>query len=197
MPGDNLGLRLSTVSYDGNHPCPIDNFAHLYATNIINDSINWNRISGTIIADSAYTFLCIGNFFDDLHTDTLHYTCDSCINLECYYYFDDICLSTDSNLCNGGLDSLPCNVRINENTFIDGIITFPNPTSQLLTISFSENQEAEIRLIDVLGNELLSRTMIDKRDCVLNISSISSGYYLLQIINKRNGANYLKRIIKI
>lgn len=114
MPSNNIGLRLSTVAYNSSSPAPIDNFAHLNYSTILNDSINWTRVSGSLIADASYNYLVLGNFFNNSNTDTMHYNCGSCINSASYYYIDDICLSIDSALCNGGIDVMPCVVSVNE-----------------------------------------------------------------------------------
>jgi hypothetical protein len=197
MPANNIGLRLSTVPYSSSSPCPIDNWAHIHSTNVINDSINWNRISGSLIADSTYNYIIIGNFFDDLNTDTLHYTCGTCLNYNSYYYVDDVCLSTDSILCNGGIDNIPCNVGISEYIPEMEVSVLPNPTTELLRIKFNEKLKGDINLIDFMGNTILKSVIFDKMDYTLNISSVSSGYYILQIVNKRNGKLSIKKILKI
>ena len=197
MPSNGIGLRLSTIPYNPNNPCPIDNFSHLFSVAIINDTINWNRISGSIVADSAYNYLIVGNFFDDANTDTLHYSCDSCLNALSYYYVDDVCLSTDSLLCNGGIDNIPCNVGIYESNY--GMVSnvYPNPASDLLKIIFSGIEDIELNLTDLLGNMILRSKVINKKNCTLNLSPVSRGCYLLQIYNKRNGKSSIKKIIKI
>lgn len=127
LPSNNIGLRLSTVSFNGNQPTPIDNFAHLYSSAIIGDSLNWQRISGSILADSAYEYVILGNFFDDTNTDTMQYSCGWCFNSESYYFIDDICISSDSLLANGGLDALSCTTSLDEMTLGEEISIFPNP----------------------------------------------------------------------
>ncbi|MEJ7610756.1 MAG: T9SS type A sorting domain-containing protein [Ferruginibacter sp.] len=103
MPSNNIGIRLSNIPYTPTSPAPIDNFVHLRSIDVINDSINWIHISGSIIANSAYQYLSIGNFFNDQNTDTIHYSCGSCTNAASYYLVDDICVSTDSATCNVGI----------------------------------------------------------------------------------------------
>ena len=114
MPSNNIGLRLSTVEYNPSSPAPIDNFAHLNSSTVITDSVNWIRISGSVIADSAYKYVILGNFFDDTNTDTMQYSCGTCLNVQSYYLFDDVCVSTDSLLCNGGIDVISCTVSVQE-----------------------------------------------------------------------------------
>lgn len=94
-PSNNVGMRLSTVSFSPSNPAPIDNFAHLYSNAIISDTANWVQVSGSIVADSTYQYLMLGNFFDDAHTDTLTQT----FNSGSYYLIDDVCVSADVNTC--------------------------------------------------------------------------------------------------
>jgi hypothetical protein len=88
IASNNLGLRFWThIPYELDYPTLLDNFAHIYSTEFISDSINWTTISGSFIADSSYTHLTIGNHFNNANTDTL--------NLSpgwngAYYYFDAV-----------------------------------------------------------------------------------------------------------
>jgi hypothetical protein len=193
MPSNGIGLRLSTVAYSTSNPCPIDNFTHLYSTAIINDSINWLRISGSIIADSAYTYFIIGNFLDDAHTDTLHYTCDSCLNEASYYYVDDVCLSIDSLLCNGGIDNIPCNVGITENVSVNGVNIFPNPISDKINITGKINELIEFVLYDFTGRKTLQQFFTNSTS--VNTEQLAKGIYLYEVRNK-NGVVKKGKIVK-
>lgn len=91
---NNVGIKFSTVSYQNyagnvNTPSPaVNNFAHIYSPSIISDTLNWTAIEGTFTADSAYTYIIIGNFFDINNTDTL--IMDSSNYCKAYYYIDDV-----------------------------------------------------------------------------------------------------------
>jgi len=192
MPSNGIGLRLSTVAYDGNNPCPIDNFAHLYSTAVINDSINWTRITSSVVADSAYNYIIIGNFLDDMTIDTMHYTCDSCLNYLSYYYVDDVCLSTDSLFCNGGIDLIPCNVGINE-IKSPPFNVYPNPLNDKLNISTNNNGLSEIILYDMSLRILLRHEFMNS--ITLNIGQLAKGVYLYQVRNK-NGVIKKGKVVK-
>ena len=73
------------------------NYAHINSTAIITDSVGWTTISGTFMADSAYQFIYVGNFYGDDETQFV------IMNLAgdqfAYYYVDEICLSTVSGYC--------------------------------------------------------------------------------------------------
>lgn len=186
MPSNKLGVRLSTISYNGNNAAPIDNFAHLYTTEIINDSINWHQISGSIIADSAYDYLILGNFFDDAHTDTMHFNCNSCLNYMSSYYLDDICLSTDSLLCNGGIDLLPCSIGMNEFVFDKVINVFPNPVEDLLQIQLIQNKTvAEIKIYNLFG-QIIIKTTLTGIESSIDISGLQNGVYIIEVATTSN-----------
>lgn len=197
MPSNGIGMRFSSVSYNPGTPCPIDNFAHLYSPTIINDSINWIRISGSIIADSAYQYLILGNFFDDANTDTMQYSCGSCFNSESYYFIEDICVSTDSLLCNGGIDVLSCAVFVLDTISNEKVSVFPNPAYNFITVLSQNNFRAEILLCDVFGKVVYSEKVNSANNLKINLSSFSSGIYVLKIVDESEKISICKKIIKL
>lgn len=171
-----IGCRFSTIPYDSCCPPPINNWAHLYTDSIITDSVNWIKIKGSIIADSTYQYLIIGNFFDDAHTDTL--------NLrpwphEAYYYFDDVCVTTDSVYNENWTGVLYHNKE-------DKIQIFPNPIIDgNLNIEQIENSIMEIKLYDAIGKIAFKITIVsDDKRITIDLSSIANGYYIISIQSK-------------
>lgn len=72
MASNKIGALFSTIAYDDTlNPSPVLNFAHVYEDSIITDTTNWVHLHWNFVADSAYHYLIIGNFFDDSQTDTL------------------------------------------------------------------------------------------------------------------------------
>ena len=71
MASNKLGAKFSTVSYSYSNPIQINNFAHVYSDSVIKDTTSWTLIKGEFTADSAYQYISIGNFFDDINTDTI------------------------------------------------------------------------------------------------------------------------------
>lgn len=69
---DNVGMLLTTTSnaWQGisGPPFGFRNFAHLRTQNPVADTLAWTLVEGTIVADSAYTHLVLGNFFTDALT---------------------------------------------------------------------------------------------------------------------------------
>ncbi len=102
-----LGMKFFTQDLtDGNGytfinslPPPfINNLSAVYASNVITDSIGWQTIRGSFIADSAYNTFLIGNFFEMGNVDSLMLSSayPTCLS---YYYIDDVCVSADSLYC--------------------------------------------------------------------------------------------------
>lgn len=182
MPSNNIGIKLSTIPYSSNNPTPIDNFAHLHSETVITDSINWSRISGSIIADSAYNYLVIGNFYSNENTDTTNYNCSNCFNSGSYYLVDDVCVSTDSLLCNGGIELLPCIVSVEENNLKNRINIYPNPASDYITIN-TENQQSpfDITIYNTMGQKLYHEKNIHNSNQKIDVSQYNTNLLIIKI----------------
>ena len=181
-PSNNIGLRLSTLPYSASSPAPIDNFSHLRSVSIISDTANWVRISGSIVADSAYSYLILGNFYDDANTDTITLNCGICINNYSYYLIDDVCVSTDSLLCNGGIDILPCTVSIEENSFENQISIYPNPANDFINITnATQLSPLTISIYNTIGQILYTQQNSNSNNLQIDISNYNSGLLFIKI----------------
>jgi hypothetical protein len=176
-----LGMLLSTFKYDLNNLPPNNNFSQFYSDSIITDSVGWTTIKGSFIADSAYTFLTIGNFFDNQHTDTIRYWYINGNNeLVAYYFIDDICITTD----NAGCDfSTYINTPSSENPFL----VFPNPVSNALTIKTKFIGINSIQLFNVDGQNVFRQKYVQTNETIkVDTNHLANGIYLLQINSGQN-----------
>jgi hypothetical protein len=190
-PSNNIGMRLSTIPFNSTNPTPVDNFAHLRSVSIVTDTANWVRISGSIVADSAYNYLILGNFYDDANTDTLTQTCGTCQNVASYYLVDDVCVSTDSTLCNGGVDLLPCNVSVEEYGFENQINIYPNPANDLINITKEhEVKDINISIYNSLGQTLYTEKKINSNNKQIDIGSYNNGLLFIKIESDNNQFTY-------
>ncbi|HAD33632.1 MAG TPA: hypothetical protein DCF44_03915 [Chitinophagaceae bacterium] len=171
-----IGARFSTVPangsdnpYPGTNPFPIDNFAHIYTNTIINDTMNWVKIQGTFLADSAYEYLMIGNFFDDSNTDTIY----RANGVRSYYFVDEICVSTSSNTCNQISNS------ITKYKSSDIIEIFPNPATSFLIID-CKGMALNKMFIYNSFNEILSSSTFDNK-LQIDLSQFPNGVYFLKV----------------
>jgi hypothetical protein len=187
---NNACLRLSTVANNSTTPAPIDNFAHLRSVSIINDTANWTRISGSIIADSSYDYLMLGNFYDDVSTDTLTMNCTNCLNIYSYYLFDNVCVSTDSLFCNGGIDALPCSVSVSELTNDNLFSVYPNPANSFCTIRSTVLEPFNVNIYNSLGQKTYCKNKISSNDLELDFTNYNKGIYYIHITTPDSQSTY-------
>ena len=158
---NNLGFRFSAQSYSETNPAPIDNFSHYHTDAIITDKDVWTKVSGFFVADSAYVFLMIGNFYNDANTDTIE-----CASVA-YYYIDDICVTTDS-LYNEHWSSL---LSLNATK---SIRVYPSPATSFLFVE-SEAQ-CSVSVFYATGQLAVTDSSLSSGDAV-DISRLPSGLY--------------------
>lgn len=85
-----------------------------------------------------------------------------------------LCLSTTSALAQDGKQTS----KVQEST-IEGLSVYPNPaTGDRIYITTKSNDDKEITIFDVLGKKVLQTILSSKE---LNISSLTSGVYIIQI----------------
>lgn len=89
-----LGIKFSNSRY---HSADlVNNSSHFWTDEVVEETESWLVFEGTFLADSAYEYLHLGNFFDDEFTSYLD---DIGIGTKiAYYYFDDIEVVQVSNV---------------------------------------------------------------------------------------------------
>ncbi len=180
---NNIGVRFFNTSFSLTDPAPIDNFAHFYTTDLITDTAEWVHLSGSFIADSAYTHFAIGNFFDDNNTDTMQLAQYA---IRAYYFIDNIYIAKDS---------LPVFVnKESKKTNDNDILIFPNPTDSFLNLKSINYQMNSFSIIDLFGEEIIYEQVKDTH-ARTDLSSLKSGIYLLKI--QTNEKIIIKKIKKI
>ena len=176
---NHIGAMFSTVPYSVPfNPSPITNNPPIYTDSIITDTLGWTKIFGSFIADSAYKYIIIGNFFDDNNTDTLIMNSDTNC-LFSYYYLDDVCVSTDSVLCAIG-------IGIEETNWQNIVQIYPNPFNSSSTIIIKgENNLQDVALYDLIGrkqNIAIIKTFSNNEiEIKIDRGNLPQGIYLLQI----------------
>lgn len=118
-----MGMFLSVDRYVNDQK---EYFQNLYATpqireeNVITESEGWYLISDTLIADSAYEYLTIGNFYDDTNPAFIRLY-QSVINPHystSYYYIDDVSIRATGNaidfnyVCDNSCAPITCTFQV-------------------------------------------------------------------------------------
>jgi hypothetical protein len=150
--------------------------------NIITSRTSWVKVSGTFIADSAYHFITIGNFKDDLNTDSLFVPGGGMLTSDYdygYYYIDDVCVSTDSSTCTyaTGIQELPrSDFRL-----------YPNPASQSATLEFNNptKQNCTLTLYDSYGKLVQTISGITADKVEIERKNLSNGLYYFQLYSDK------------
>lgn len=175
-----IGIQFSTIEYSPSNPSPINNFAHVWSDSIITDTLNWSVIKGSFVADSNYTYLSLGNFFDKPFIDSIVYG----TNFGAYYYFDDVCVSIDSTLCYQ-------NVGVNEYyKQLLNVSVYPNPIVNYVTIENIKNSTPySVSIFNSLGQIIYKEEMLNGIN-IINTEKFSRGLLTIEIQSENKKSHY-------
>jgi len=174
LASDHLGVLFTTYdrhwTWGDPYPAAI-NEAHILYPQILSDTVGWTFVSGSFVADSAYTYLMVGNFFSNALTDTLHYNPDvPGWGQYSYVLVDAVCVSSRPDGCESsqGVGDLGG----------DGPIVYPNPASNVLVIGNSMGRDVVV--LNMLGQHVWSGRVNTERYTV-DVASWARGTYTLQM----------------
>lgn len=163
---NNIGVKFTKVKQIAT---PINNTAHIFSNVVITDTVNWTKISGSFVADSSYSYIMFGNFFDNTNSIISN---DGNGNIA-YYYIDEICVSTDSLYAENYITT----GFVEHNHSMD-IKIFPNPANSDFEISGIEKNEI-IKVFDNLGNLKFKESNVGIKKLKINCESWNSGLYFV------------------
>jgi hypothetical protein len=124
---------------------------------------SWTFVSFTFTADSSYSYVTIGNFYDDANTLTQPIPTGNWP--KAYYFFDDITLSVATGL------SEASDVQVN---------VYPVPFADHLNVEVSNSTDVQVLLFDVVGKQVLMQDLsVSSR---IGTSGLSKGIYHYQLI---------------
>lgn len=174
LASSHLGMRFTTYDRQwiwGNpYPAPL-NEAHILYPEILNDTVEWTLVSGTFVADSAYTNLMLGNFFSNSLVDTIHLAVLA-PNWDVYGYtlVDDVCVSPTPDGCELGQGV--------EEVGSATPFVFPNPAKDAILIKNAAGSGGVV--MDMLGRRVWSDRVHDDQFTV-HVGSWARGAYVLQV----------------
>ncbi|WP_299384414.1 T9SS type A sorting domain-containing protein [uncultured Lacinutrix sp.] len=85
-------------------------------------------------------------------------------------------------------------LSVDENELLNNVSFYPNPTNNQIEISNPKQLSLDISLYNVLGKKVLEANTVSLRNQTLNLSSLNSGVYLVEI--KAEGKSITKKLIK-
>lgn len=180
LASNNVGLlcRMDSVAQGfgnggwGDFP----NHAHVNSTTIITDSVGWTTVAGSFMADSAYRFLYVGNFYGDDQTQFV--VMNAAGDQVAYYYVDDICLSPTPGYC-------PEAVGLQEyDGLFQPVATWLGMSNSILIHDLPSGETYALDLYELTGR-LVARENVtatsDPTPWVVRDQPMSQGIFILRI----------------
>jgi hypothetical protein len=144
------------------------NYAHLHSTAIISDTADWTLVSGSFVADSAYQYLVLGNFFSNALTDTLHIIPGN--SLAAYYFLDGVCVRKTGQ---------PCEFTTGiAEPDLEGPFVWPNPASELVWLRAGAGTAWQV--FDATGR-LMAAGVSATELLVIPVQQWAPGEYVLRL----------------
>jgi hypothetical protein len=170
-----IGLLLSDnpITSTNLQPLPfvpqISSLAGLY----LSDTLGWMEISGIYTALGGERFVTIGNFKDDVSTDTLVLLNSS--DPQAYYYVDDVTV----------IDCADTGTSVNEMQVDYQLKLYPNPSNGNIKLEyhFPDNETGLLKIYDVTG-KAVKQYSLHSKDRLLNINAteLQAGVYYYSIL---------------
>ncbi len=178
---NNIGMKFFTYSFPSplisNNLPFVNNFSQINLDDVITDTLSWTKISGSFIADSAYTHFLIGRFYDNANSNFMCLDSSNINNRWSYYFVDNICISTDSNTCNLVTKKLEI---INENT----AKIFPNPAGGKTNIENVPFGNYVLRIYSLYGTIIYERFIeVNNKQYEITIPDNFNGMFYIEIQN--------------
>jgi len=183
LASNKLGALFTTHEIDNYSLLPSINYAQVYTDSVITDTAGWFCVSGSFIADSAYAYMTIGNFFDDSHTIRQPLNGNATY---AWYFIDDVYLSIDDD------------ESVNDIESTNPFFLYPNPTNGSFTIhqdNFTIKPISYFKIIDTTGKTVYesTQTTMLRNDLVLDLNLENGIYFLL--VNGSNDSGEQKIVV--
>ena len=175
---NHFGLKFfKDPSYNSDsNPYTPQNTADVGYDQMFTDTTNWHLVEGWFTADQNYNWIALGNFYDDLHTDTLRLGSPENELNECIaiYYIDNVCISANPADCQYLLSA-------HQNDHSLNIDIYPNPTDGEFVINSSEHRLKLIEVFDATGKMIYEEHTNDLNKLRIISNLWTSGIYLLRM----------------
>ena len=157
------------------YPVPL-NEAHILYPQILSDTVGWTLVSGSFVADSAYQYVLIGQFFANALTDTLHFADPNSVfpwYPRGYTLVDAVCVSPNPDGCDLGQG-------VGE-VASQAAVLFPNPVRDKVVVT--GRPEAEVQVLDAVGCLIWKERIAGDR-MVLEVGAWARGAYVLRMVHQ-------------
>ncbi len=76
----------------------------------------------------------------------------------------------------------PAVVGVDENALNNGLSIFPNPTTGLVNLQFSENTQATVDVFNVLGERVMTSTFNTNGTRTMDLGALNNGVYYMNVV---------------
>ena len=165
---DRIGMLFSVDSFhlDYFQGYTLRDFAHLFATAAVTDTVGWTLVSGSFVADSAYRYVIVANHFSDALTTTVG------SGVAAYLFVDQVCVSSDPGDC-APWTNVPENAGL-------PVRIFPSPARDLLQVRWGHGPST-IMIRDLLGRPVWHGQGPYADGTSVDVSGIPNGTYLVSL----------------
>jgi hypothetical protein len=180
-----IGLRLST------NPVPLNGYALngavLFMDNVLQDTLAWTTLSRELIADSAYQFVLIGNFFEDSLSEPTVLDPNGQVDAS-YAFVDEICISNQDGIC-----ATPESISmITPMPFT--VLNNPSEGDFRILFEGSRDSPAVATLYDPVGKLCMGARAVGE-ELVLNTAALAAGQYILRV--QKASGSWVVRLIHL
>jgi hypothetical protein len=155
---------------------------------MLSDSVNWVAVSGTFIANGGEQYLTLGNFRDESHTMKQYLGGSGSLNLEAYYYIDDVYVGTTPA------------TSIQEEKKEQDIKLYPNPNNGEMTLdcNLQDTENGSLVIYSLTGKIIkLVQLSSGTKSLRINAQELQAGMYLYEVhINGKESKKNKLTIIK-
>jgi len=167
---DNLGVIFSTSPLKQISDSVLLNVTPHYSSPDILYNTQWQKVEFTFKSDSAYKYLTIGNFINDLSTQSKDFYG---VRKEAYYYIDDISVVLTKEVSVWDYNRANTFAQVN-----------PNPCSKELLVKVNSDEFCELILFNALGKIIIKENFTKSID--LALENFTNGIYFYEIKTKLN-----------
>ena len=86
------------------------------------------------------------------------------------------------------------NLGIDDNELTTSVYVFPNPATSVFTVNTGSVKINELKLVNILGEEIIKQSEINNAQSTVNINNMPSGVYFVEVYTEKGKA--VKKIIK-
>lgn len=176
LASSNVGMLFTTNDrqwYAGDPLPEALNQAHVLYPQVLADTVGWTLVNGSFMADSAFRYLMIGNFFSNALTDTLHFADPNSVFPWYpwgYTLIDAVCVSPSPMGCDLGQGE--------GEEVLDGPMLFPNPAQDQLVIGGRSG--ARLLVTDAVGR-MIWQGRVGSERWLLEVGAWARGTYVLRV----------------